>query len=92
MKDINIASSTALDTLSPYGRIRAIESGANVLMPNLTPHNYRDEYFLYDGKSTVLEADELIENIKSGLKDTPFNIAFGELGDSKHFLARQQNL
>lgn len=88
MNDINIASSTALDTLSPDGRMKAIEAGANVLMPNLTPANYRDEYFLYDGKPTVLEANDLINNMNIGLNNTPYSIAFGELGDSKHYLVR----
>jgi biotin synthase len=37
MKDINIASATALQAIHPQGREMALKAGANVIMPNLTP-------------------------------------------------------
>ncbi|MDR1951045.1 MAG: [FeFe] hydrogenase H-cluster radical SAM maturase HydE, partial [Bacteroidales bacterium] len=36
MPTINIAATTALQTLDPFGREKAIEVGANIIMPNLT--------------------------------------------------------
>ncbi|MEZ5083109.1 MAG: [FeFe] hydrogenase H-cluster radical SAM maturase HydE [Bacteroidales bacterium] len=85
MKNINIASSTALDSLDSNGRLLAIKAGANVLMPNLTPVKYRENYFLYDNKPYLTEADELVENIGSSEILKGYLIKLGEWGDSAHF-------
>lgn len=85
MKDINIASATALDSLHPKGREKAIAAGANVLMPNLTPVHYRENYFLYDNKPYLTEADELINQLSSADSLKEFSIAYKLWGDSKHF-------
>lgn len=37
MPDINIAATTALQAIDPEGREKALEIGANVIMPNITP-------------------------------------------------------
>lgn len=50
LPDINIPATTAMETLNPKGRIIALNSGANVVMPNLTDINYRPKYELYPGK------------------------------------------
>ena len=44
MKDINIPATTAMETLNPKGRIMALQSGANVIMPNVTMSKYRKKY------------------------------------------------
>ena len=88
MKDINIATATALDSLSHDGRERAIKAGANVLMPNLTPINYRENYFLYDNKPYLTEADELIEKLNNSPELSDFEICLNSWGDSKHFANR----
>lgn len=89
MKDINIASATALDTLDPEGRIKALQAGANVLMPNITPVKYRENYFLYEDKPYLMEADELLEKLKA--KGMIFNDPDNPQawGDSKHYLSRR---
>ena len=46
MPDINIAATTALQSIEKEGREKAILIGANVLMPNITPKQYRDDYSL----------------------------------------------
>lgn len=86
MPSINIASSTALDTLSPDGRMKALRAGANVLMPNLTPTGYRENYFLYNKKQHLTEAQDIVRKISSDI--APLQIRFGEWGDSKHFQER----
>ena len=48
----NIPSTTALATLSPYGRELGILAGANVVMPNITPSCFRADYSLYSGKAS----------------------------------------
>ncbi len=50
MPDINIPATTAMESLHPNGRILALQSGANVVMPNLTPTIYRAKYEIYPGK------------------------------------------
>lgn len=45
-----IPATTALGTLDTKGRERGILSGANVLMPNLSPVEVRKKYDLYDNK------------------------------------------
>lgn len=50
LPDINIPATTAMETLNPNGRILALQSGANVVMPNTTEGNYRKKYEIYPGK------------------------------------------
>ena len=47
---INIAATTALQTLAPDGREQGLRFGANVIMPQATPNRVRRLYTLYDGK------------------------------------------
>lgn len=51
--DVNIPATTAMETLNPNGRIIALQSGANVVMPNVTQGDYRKFYELYPGKICV---------------------------------------
>ncbi len=53
MPDINIPATTAMESLHPQGRIRALQCGANVVMPNVTEGEYRRLYELYPGKICV---------------------------------------
>jgi biotin synthase len=45
-----IPATTALGTIHPLGREKGILSGANVVMPNLSPVSVRKQYELYDNK------------------------------------------
>ncbi len=51
-----IPATTALGALDPQGRQRALQGGANVLMPNCTPLQYREKYQLYPGKICLGES------------------------------------
>ena len=53
MPDINIPATTAMESLHPQGRLMALQSGANVVMPNVTEGEYRKLYELYPGKICV---------------------------------------
>ncbi len=53
LPDINIPATTAMETLNPNGRIIALQSGANVVMPNVTEGEYRKLYEIYPGKICV---------------------------------------
>ena len=45
-----LPATTALGTIDPRGREKGILSGANVVMPNLSPVDVRKKYLLYDNK------------------------------------------
>ena len=45
-----LPATTALGTIAPNGRELGILSGANVVMPNLSPKQVRGDYLLYDNK------------------------------------------
>ena len=54
-----LPATTALGTIEQGGRERGILSGANVIMPNLSPKRHRKDYSIYDNKlSTGDEAAE----------------------------------
>ena len=50
LPDVLLPSTTAMGTLDPLGREKALKVGANVVMPNLSPVNVREKYELYQGK------------------------------------------
>ena len=55
LPDVNIPATTAMETLAPNGRIKALQSGANVVMPNITEGEERQNYALYPGKAGALD-------------------------------------
>ncbi len=90
MPTINIAATTAMQTLHPEGREFALRVGANVIMPNLTPLKYREGYLLYENKPNVHEeTDVSLEKLKQSIEKAGCQLALGEWGDSKHFRDRQ---
>ncbi|WP_407314376.1 [FeFe] hydrogenase H-cluster radical SAM maturase HydE [Desulfosporosinus sp. SB140] len=48
--DSHIPATTALGTLHPQGREMALQAGANVVMPIITPSTVRKQYALYENK------------------------------------------
>ncbi len=90
MKDINIAAATALQSIDKMGREKAIKVGANIIMPNITPGSYRNDYNLYDNKPcTDEEADECTNCLTARISMIHHEIGFDEWGDSKHFSNRR---
>ena len=45
-----LPATTALGTIAPNGRELGLQTGCNVVMPNLSPVNVRKKYDLYDNK------------------------------------------
>lgn len=62
LPDINIPATTAMETLHPEGRIMALQSGANVVMPNVTLEEYKSKYEIYPNKAKV-DYKELVEKL-----------------------------
>ncbi len=89
MKDVNIAATTAMETIDPNGRIKAFRAGANIVMPNITPEKYQDDYLLYDNKVGTKSQIEIAKHVI--LKDifqAGFQPGLNEWGDSQHFEKR----
>jgi biotin synthase len=89
MKDINIAAVTALQAIDPIGREKAIIAGANIIMPNITPGMYRNDYALYNNKPCVDEDPYQCKGcLDARIALAEGEIGYGEWGDSKHFIQR----
>lgn len=70
LPDVLLPATTALATLDPKGREMGLLSGANVVMPNLSPIEVRDQYALYDGKvymgtESALCQQQILNNIEN---------------------------
>ncbi len=66
-RNTNIPATTALGTLHPEGRIRALRAGANVVMPDFTPESLRARYDIYPGKAAVPDGDVLLARLREDL-------------------------
>lgn len=89
MKDINIAAPTALQAIDPLGREKAIKVGANIIMPNITPGLYRNDYQLYENKPCLDDAaDDCKKCLEARVLLTGYEVGFGEQGNSMHFASR----
>lgn len=78
-----IPATTALATLHPDGRKRAILAGANVVMPNLSPPDVRKKYSIYDNKAaTGNESAEALAKLEKELDGIGYHIDYGR-GDYK---------
>ena len=77
-----IPSTTAMASLSPNGRLRGILSGANVVMPNLSPEDNRKQYSLYDNKASLgAESAQGIRALADELATIDYSIDWSR-GDS----------
>ena len=83
MPEINMVAATANQTLDPQGRERAIAAGANVIMPNLTPGEYRENYFIYPNKACVKDRpDQCRSCLDVRLAAIGHRILYNAWGDS----------
>ena len=76
-----LPATTALGTLDPQGREKAILAGANVVMPNLSPLQVREQYMLYNNKiATGLEAAEGVKKLAESMTAIGYELVH-ERGD-----------
>ena len=79
----NIAATTALQALHPFGRELGLDAGANILMPLVTPQHVRANYQLYDGKPCIDDAlDECRECLAARVASTKREVGYNQYGDS----------
>lgn len=81
LRHVHLPATTALSTLGG-GEMRrlALERGANVVMPNLTPENYRRLYDIYPNKKRTEvgstdfreELETLVTSLNRFIPDTPY--------------------
>lgn len=63
-KNTHLPATTAVGTIDPLGRQKALQCGANVLMPNITPQKYRKDYQIYPGKICIFEnAEKMVKSL-----------------------------
>ena len=82
-----LPSTTALATLHPRGRLEGILSGANVVMPNLSPSDVRAKYAIYENKASWgKEAAEGLSALESELNTIGYHIDYarGDFNNLKH--------
>ncbi|MBR2716076.1 MAG: [Ruminococcus sp.] len=73
--NILLPATTALGTVKSDGREKGILSGANVVMPNLSPLSVRKKYSLYDGKiSTGEESAQSLSKLKKSMTSIGYEV------------------
>lgn len=91
MPGINMVAATANQTIDPQGREKAIMAGANVIMPNLTPGEYRESYFIYPDKACVKDRPEQCSTcLDIRMAAIGHKILYNAWGDSLAFTKKHQ--
>ena len=82
-----IPATTALATLCEDGTQRAILAGANVVMPNMTPLDYREKYSIYNNKkSNGCESAQQLDLLATKLEEIGYYIdsSRGDYNEAKY--------
>ena len=83
-----IPATTALGTVHPSGRELGLKSGANVVMPNLSPVKVRKLYDLYENKiCTGEEAAQCRGCLERRVKSAGYKIVI-DIGNVKNLIAK----
>lgn len=92
MPTVNIAATTAMASLHPQGREEALRIAANVIMPNITPLRYRENYFLYENKLCICESEQdAKDRIEALVRAAGGELRYFEKGDPQHYFQRIKN-
>ncbi len=86
--DSLIPATTAIGSIHPLGRELALNAGANVVMPNLSPMSVRSKYELYDNKiCTTDQPDQCYHCMERRIESVGFKVNRGR-GDSYRYLTQ----
>lgn len=83
LPDSNVPATTAMESLNRNGRIIALSSGANVVMPNITEGEYRKLYAIYPGKICINDTPNKCWNCINGKIASIGRMVSKELGSRK---------
>lgn len=73
--NILLPATTALGSIHPAGQEKGILSGANVVMPNLSPVSVREKYSLYNNKlSTGVESAQGLEELSERMRSIGYRV------------------
>jgi len=79
-----LPATTALGSIDPTGREKGILSGANVVMPNLSPASVRKKYELYNGKlSSGAESAQNLRELEERMRKIGYEVVY-DRGDAKN--------
>lgn len=84
MPDINMVASTALQSIDRNGLQMGLKAGANILMPVLTPEEFREDYCIYDHKQF-----KSLDNLQYEVEQAGYDLVFWQWGDSRHYYRRR---
>lgn len=83
LPNVLLPATTALATIDGDGRIKGMNAGCNVVMPNLSPLEDRSKYLLYDNKaSSGEEAAESLHALREHLAAAGYEVVI-DRGDYK---------
>ena len=83
LPNVLLPATTALATIDGDGRIKGMNAGCNVVMPNLSPLEDRRKYLLYDNKATSgEEAAESLRALREHLAAAGYEVVI-DRGDYK---------
>lgn len=85
-----IPATTALTALDDHGREKAILSGANVIMPNVSPPDAREKYAIYTKKNIFSETADAIADIQNRVNNIGYHIDWTR-GDYPLTIKQQNN-
>jgi len=89
LRDVNIAASTALQTLFEDGRERGLSYGCNIIMPNISPREVRKNYQLYDNKPCIEEERTDCRGcLEARIGSIGRRVGWNEWGCSPHYQTR----
>lgn len=78
----HIPATTALGTIDDFGRQKALQAGANVVMPNVTDSKYRRKYEIYPAKICLDEEASDCRQCIGGIINSLGRFVSTERGDS----------
>lgn len=86
----NIAAATALDVLSPDGRMIALQIASNVAMPAITPQKSRHNYQLYQNKPNIdNDGDETIKLFNENMNKHGLEVVYSNKDSSLHYINKK---
>ena len=81
-KNAHLPATTALGSIGNSDlRVMALKAGANVIMPNFTPYEYRKNYEIYPNKRCLSEDENIMQYLKEMAEESGRTLDFSR-GDT----------